>query len=144
MYIDRWKGSRQGQYGADVGVGVGTRLPVHCSAAGKALLACLPAAEQQNLIAKLRLTRRAPKTITTRSALRTELGRVSAEGGVAVEDEECSAGRRAIAAPVVDAEGQPVAVVELVVPAEAYTRPKLLDLAAKVTGTAQRIAEALE
>ena len=44
--IDRWQGSRQGQHAVDVGVGPGTRLPVHCSAAGKALLACLPAAEQ--------------------------------------------------------------------------------------------------
>src|SRR5580704_15416530 len=40
-YIDRWRGSRQGQYTIDAGIGLGTRLPVHCSAAGKAFLARL-------------------------------------------------------------------------------------------------------
>jgi IclR family pca regulon transcriptional regulator len=115
-YIDRWQGSRQGQYAVDAGIGLGMRLPVHCTAAGKALLARLPAAEQQALITELRLTRRTPKTIVTKTALRAELERIAVEGGVAVEDEELSAGRRAIAAVVVDSEGRPVAAIELAVP----------------------------
>ncbi len=44
--VDRWQGSCQGQYAIDAGTGLGTRRPVHCAAAGKALLARLPAAEQ--------------------------------------------------------------------------------------------------
>jgi tripartite motif-containing protein 71 len=73
-YVDRWQGPRQGQYAVDVGIGAGTRLPVHCTAAGKALLARLPAAEQQGLIRKLGPTRRTRKTITTKT-------RQSIEGG---------------------------------------------------------------
>ncbi len=115
-----------------------------CTAAGKALLACLPAAEQRDLIAKLRLTRRTPKTITTKTALRAELQRILAHGGVAIEDEELFAGRRAFAAVVVDTEGWPVAAVELSVPAQAYTRNQLLEqLGSKVTTTARHIAVAL-
>jgi DNA-binding IclR family transcriptional regulator len=143
-YIDRRQGSFQGQYAVDEGIGVGTRLPIHCAAAGKALLARLPAAEQKELITRLCLARRTPTTITTKTALRTELGRIAAEDGVAVEDEELSAGRRAVAAGVMDSEGQPVAVVELAVPAEVYTHTGLLDLAPKITDTAQRIADALD
>ena len=144
-YIDRWQGSRQGQYTVDAGIGPGTRLPVHCSAAGRALLACLPAAEQRDLIAKLRLTRHTPKTITTKTALRAELDRIQAEGGMAVEDEEAVAGRRALAAVVVDTEGWPVAAVELAVPAQAYTRDELVEqLGSEVTTTAQRIVSALQ
>ncbi len=143
-YIDRRRGSYQGQYAVDDGIGLGTRLPVHCTAAGKALLARLPAAEQQQLITELTLTRHTPKTIVTKTALHAEFARIVAEGGVAVEDEECSAGRRAIAAVVVDAEGRPGAVVELVVPAEAYARKELLGLGPRITATAQRIAEALD
>ena len=71
-----------------MGIGLGTRQPVHCTAAGKALLAHLPEAEQRGLITKLRLTRRTPRTIVTKAALRTELERIVAEDGVAVEDEE--------------------------------------------------------
>ncbi len=139
-YIDRWQGSHQGQYAVDLGIGLGTRLPVHCTAAGKALLARLPAAERQDLVAKLRLTRRTPKTIVTKTALRTELERIVAEGGVAVEDEEFSAGRRAVAAAVVDAEGRPVAAVELAVPAGAYTSEEMLrELKPNVAATARNV-----
>src|SRR5580704_7652115 len=142
-YIDRWQGSRQGQYMADVGVGLGTRLPVPCSAAGKALLARLLEAEQRELIAKLRLSRRGPKSITTKTALREEIERVVVRG-VAVEDEELLAGRRAIAAVVVDGEGAVIAAVELAVPASAYACERLLkELSLKVTTAADRITEAL-
>jgi DNA-binding IclR family transcriptional regulator len=138
-YIDRWQGSGQGQYAVDVGIGVGTRLPVHCTAAGKALLARLPVAEQRELIAK-RLTRRTPKTVVTKTVLRAELERIAAEGGVAIEDEECSAGRRAIAAVVVDTENRPLAAVELAVPAQGYSREELLaELGSKVIATARDI-----
>jgi IclR family pca regulon transcriptional regulator len=140
-YIDRRRGSRQGQYAVDVGIGLGTPQPVYCTAAGKALLAHLPEAEQRDLIAKLHLARRTPKTISTKAALRAELGRITAAGGIAVEEEECSVGRRALAAVVVDAEGRPVAAVELAVPVEAYTREELLErLGPKVTATARNIA----
>jgi DNA-binding IclR family transcriptional regulator len=142
-YIDRWQGSRRGQYAVDLGVGLGSRLPVHCSAAGKALLANLAASEQRDLIAKLRLSRRTPRTITTKAALRTELER-AAEDRLAVEDEELLAGRRALAAAVLDAHGQPLAAVELAVPADAYTREQLIkQLGPLVRATAERITEAL-
>jgi IclR family transcriptional regulator, pca regulon regulatory protein len=143
-YIDRWQGSRQGQYAVDAGIGLGTRLPIHCTAAGKALLARLPEAEQRNLISQLRLARRGPKTITTKTALRAELERVLAGQGVAVEDEELLAGRRAIAAAVLDKDGQAVAAVELAVPVQACSREELLaQFGPKVTAAAQRIAAAL-
>ncbi len=126
VYVERRQGSREGQHAVDEGIGLGSCLPVHCTAAGKALLARLPVAEQQELIAKLRLTRRTRKTIATKAALRAELEGIVRDGGVAVEDEELSVGRRAVAAVVVDAEGRPVAAVELAVPAEAYSREELL------------------
>ncbi len=142
-YIDRCQGSRRGQYGVDVGIGPGTRLPIHCSAAGKALLARLPEAEQRELIARLRLTKRGPKSIVTKTALREELELVVVRG-VAMEDEELLAGRRAIASVVVDGEGAVVAAVELAVPASAYAGERLLkELGPRVTAAARRITEAL-
>jgi DNA-binding IclR family transcriptional regulator len=140
VYIDRWQGSRQGQYAVDVGSGPGTRLPVHCTAAGKALLACLPAAVQRELIAKLRLTRFTPKTVVTKTALRAELEQVVVDRGVMIEDEEFSVARRALAVAVVDADGFPVAAIELTAPAETFTRKKLLELAPKVTATSLSVA----
>jgi IclR family pca regulon transcriptional regulator len=143
-YIDRRQGSRRGQYAVDLGVGLGSRLPVHCSAAGKALVARLPEVEQRQLLAKLRLTRRTPQTITTKPALRAELERIAAEDGLAVEDEELLAGRRALAAAVLDEQGAPLAAVELAAPASAYTRAQFVEqLGPLVLDTAGRITAAL-
>jgi IclR family transcriptional regulator, pca regulon regulatory protein len=144
-YIDRWQGSRRGQYAIDLGVGLGSRLPMHCSAAGKALLAHRPAAEWRELIAELRLSRRAPNTITTKGALRAELERIAgSEDGLAVEDEELLAGRRAIAAVIIDRQGEPLAAVELATPTEACSREQLLeDMGPEVLATAERITAGL-
>jgi DNA-binding IclR family transcriptional regulator len=61
-----------------------------------------------------------------------------------VEDEELLAGRRTIAAVVVDGEGAVIAAVELAVPAQAYPRERLLkELGPRVSTTAQRIAAGL-
>jgi DNA-binding IclR family transcriptional regulator len=125
VYIDRWQGYRQGQYAVDVGTGLGTRQPVYCTAAGKALLARLPVAEQRDLISKLRLTRRTHKTIVTKTALRAELERIVSEGGVAAEDEELSVGRCSVAAVVVGSEGWLIVAVGLTVSEEAYARKKV-------------------
>jgi IclR family transcriptional regulator, pca regulon regulatory protein len=143
FYIDRRHGSSRGQYMVDAGTGLGTRLPVHCTAVGKALLARQPAAEQLETITKLRLTKRGPKTITTKTALRAELERIVA-GEVAVEDEELFAGRRALAAVVVDAEGTAIAAVELAVPVSAHARERLMyELGPKVAATAHHITAGL-
>ncbi len=142
-YVDRWQGARRGQYAVDLGVGLGSRLPVHSSAAGKALLAALPDSEQGELLGKLELSRRTPKTITKKAALRAELEATAAEG-LAVEDEELLAGRLALAAAVLDEQGEPLAAVELAVPADGYTRAKLVEqLGPKVRTTAERITTAL-
>lgn len=143
-YIDRWQGARRGQYAIDLGVGLGSRLPAYCSAAGKALLARLPEAERRELLSKLRLTRRTPKTILTKSALRAELERIAADDGLALEDEELLAGRRALAAAVLDAQGAPLAAVELAVPAGAGTAAELAEqLGPKVLATAASITAEL-
>jgi DNA-binding IclR family transcriptional regulator len=145
LCIDRWPGFRRGQYELEAGLGgLGARQPIYCTAAGKALLAYLPDAQQRKVIARLSLTRRGAKTITTKTALCAELERI-AMAGVAVEDEELLAGRRALATAVVNKnEGWPVAAVELIVPAAAFTRERLVEqIRPKIVMTAQRIAAAL-
>jgi IclR family transcriptional regulator, pca regulon regulatory protein len=143
VYIDRWQGSRSGQYAVDRGLGLGSRLPAHCTAAGKALLARLPGAEQRELIAELQLTRRTPKTIVTKGALRAELERI-ASGTVAIEEEELLPDRCSVAGVVTGSGGELLVAVDLAVPAGAYTNEELISqLAPKVAATARRIAASL-
>ncbi|HMM35717.1 MAG TPA: IclR family transcriptional regulator C-terminal domain-containing protein, partial [Thermoanaerobaculia bacterium] len=66
---------------------VGSTVPPHCSASGKLLLASLPAAEREALVAEMPLTRFTQRTITDRSLLARELDRI-ADAGYAVDDEE--------------------------------------------------------
>jgi IclR family pca regulon transcriptional regulator len=99
LYVDRARSFRRGQSRIDLDLHPGSRLPAYCTAMGKLLLANVPDAEQRELLASIKLSKRGPNTITTKKALREELEQV-AEAGFAVNDEELAPGLYAIAAPV--------------------------------------------
>ncbi len=86
---------------------VGTKVPYHCSALGKVLLA-------YNVV-KIpigRLEKRAPKSITTRPALLAELELVRRQGYASIKD-ELEEGLVAVAAPVRDADGNVIAAISV-------------------------------
>jgi IclR family pca regulon transcriptional regulator len=113
LLVDQARGSRERQSKLDANVPGGSRLPAYCTSMGKVLLAYLPADRRSSLISEMELARRAPKTITSKEALREELESVREEG-FAVNDEELEAGSRAIAAPVREESGDVVAAVNVV------------------------------
>jgi IclR family pca regulon transcriptional regulator len=124
LYIDVLRGSRRGQYAVDLHRGVGCRECLHCSAGGKALLASLPDAEQSALISGLTLSKRGPKTITSKKALRAELGEIRARH-VAHDDEESAPDVQAIATAVVAGEGEVHGAIGLLAPRSASTVGRL-------------------
>ncbi|HEY4809921.1 MAG TPA: IclR family transcriptional regulator [Solirubrobacteraceae bacterium] len=113
LYVDRVRGLRPGQSKIDFALHVGSRLPASCTALGKLLLAYLPDAEQEALIASLKLAKGGPNAIVSKKALKAELGQISEEG-LAVDDEELAAEVQAIAAPVRSSGGEVIAAVGLV------------------------------
>jgi IclR family pca regulon transcriptional regulator len=99
LYLERIRAARRGQRLIDLDLSAGSRLPPHCSAIGKLLLASLPDAERRRLIAELTLDQRGPRTITNKTVLRGELARI--RGAVlVVSEEELAPGLYEIAAPV--------------------------------------------
>lgn len=82
---------------------VGRRMPPHCTAAGKVLLAHLPPDKLERFL-QSRLERLTPRTITDPDRLREELERVR-EQGYAVAEEELEDGLNALAAPIYDHAG---------------------------------------
>jgi IclR family pca regulon transcriptional regulator len=143
LYVDSARSARRAQEEADLGLHPGSRLPAHCTAMGKALLANLPEEEQRELLSELKLSKRGPKTITGKKALRSELDR-AAKTGIAVSNEELAAKLNAIAAVVRDSSGRAIAAVGLVAPASAFAPKKLADThGPRLIETANEIAASL-
>ncbi|MFD6390480.1 IclR family transcriptional regulator [Nocardia sp. NPDC055029] len=78
---------------------LGGRMPAHCTAVGKALLATLEPSIVE-LAFRERLPRLTPRTISNRAELHRELGRVRSHQGVAVDREESVAGVVCVAVPI--------------------------------------------
>ncbi|HEY2822555.1 MAG TPA: IclR family transcriptional regulator C-terminal domain-containing protein [Candidatus Acidoferrum sp.] len=85
-------------------VSTGSRLPVHCTAAGRVLLAALPEEQFTAQLERIDLKALTAKTTVSREALARDIRRVR-EQGFSVIDEELEAGIRAIAVPIVSKEG---------------------------------------
>lgn len=123
--------------------GVGTRMPAHCSALGKVMLAALdsPAAVDE-LITRRGLPRHTPRTLTERDDLLRHLYQVAARGW-ALDDEEYTSGLRCLAAPVHDAHGAVVAAIGVAGPASRVTLERVDGLAAAVQRAGRDVSEAL-
>ena len=87
---------------------LGTILPAHCTACGKALLAALPAEEVESLLPQ-RLEEYTPHTITDRDDLLGELARIR-ETGLAFDRDEHTDGISALGVVIHDAWGEAAAV----------------------------------
>ena len=85
-------------------VAVGDTLPLHCTAAGKAILAALPDDRQAELLAAHDFDAGTDEAHADRTALETELRTVQARG-IAVDREEWRPDQRGMAATVTDVDG---------------------------------------
>ena len=89
---------------------VGMRMPCHCTALGKALLAHLSEAEFDHLVADVGLERFTERTITCPQALQSHLAEVR-EQGYAFDYEEYDPGMSCLASTIRDRNGRVVAAV---------------------------------
>ncbi len=117
----------------------GTRVGAYATALGQAILAWLPRAEQVAHLEAVPRVMLSERTLTGLERLLDRLDAVRAQG-FAVSDGENAYGLRTVAAPVLDAEGRPVAGVSLTITASRQPLQDFVDLAAPV---ATRIAEEL-
>lgn len=90
----------------------GSRVPLHCSGVGKALLAAMPDAAVGKVLHRTGLSRLTQKTLATPAALRDDLVRIR-ERGYAIDDEEHAIGLRCVAAVVHDEHGEPAGAISL-------------------------------
>jgi DNA-binding IclR family transcriptional regulator len=93
---------------------IGTRLPMHCTALGKAILA-FSKAEQLQLVLSQPLARRTTNSITSSKALIVELDLIRSRG-YAIDNEENELGIRCVGAPIMDYTATPIAAISISAP----------------------------
>jgi DNA-binding IclR family transcriptional regulator len=108
LYLDMLRGHASVPIVSDIG----SRLPMHATGVGKALLAYAPDAVVEEVLAAL--TRVTPYTVTQPGRLREQLRRVRRDG-YAQTSEEMSLGACSIAVPIRSPAGEVVAALGIVV-----------------------------
>lgn len=126
-----------------VGVTIGSRLPAHCTATGRLLLALRPEAEWDALIAGLELTAATPRTITSRKALRAAL-KEARRHRWALVDQELEIGLLSVAVPLERRSGEVVGAINAGVPTlRASPESMVSHVLPRLQETAQAITAAL-
>ena len=97
---------------ASVGLGVGYRLPVFCSALGRVLASAMPDAELEVFLAELKPVRFTRATVVSKPELRRLILDVRRKG-YALADQEAEIGIRSIAVPLVRFDGRAVAALNV-------------------------------
>jgi DNA-binding IclR family transcriptional regulator len=116
--------------------GKGRRVPLHCTSAGKCLLAYELAQIPPELPA------RTARTITNPEMLRLHLTEI-VERGFALDDEENDPGVRCISAPVFNADGEAIGCIGIDGPSVRMTQDRLDALAGQVKNAAERLTAAI-
>jgi len=135
LYIDE----RNSGQAFGLRIGAGRRAPLHCTAVGKALLASLPPPEQRALLQRLGLERYTARTITGLDALAADLALARARG-YATSEEEHLEGVCAVAAPVLDHRGAPVAAIGVLGPRERLADDRLHTTGRELMEASRRIS----
>jgi len=103
---------------------VGHRLPMYCTASGRAYLSALPPAAVRRIVRRSRLRALTPHTITDPREILRRI-RAAREAGYAWSDQECYRGDLTIAAAVLGEDGLPVAAVNVSAPSSRWTLAEL-------------------
>lgn len=129
----------QGESAVNIDTGIGKRVPLNCTALGKAILSTLPDDEVDALIDEHGLPSRTPRTITSRDALFSDLKRIRADG-VAYEQGQRVEGICCVAAPI-NAEGKRRAAISVTGPERRMSEERLRG---ELTAIVQRAANVIE
>ena len=124
------------------GLTVGSRVPVHCTAIGKILLAYMPEPQLEEVVRKRGLAQHGPNCITSLDRLKAHLAGVR-ERGYSVDDEELEADMRCIGAPIRNHLGVVVAGIAIAGPARRMTYARLDELRPALLNAAEGISRRL-
>jgi IclR family transcriptional regulator, pca regulon regulatory protein len=126
-----------------ISLGIGTRLPAHCTGMGRVLLAALPDPDLDAFLADTPLEAFTDRTIADAAGLRGAIAAVR-EQGWALVDQELEIGLRSIAAPL-RAEGRTIAALNVAVAAARVPLDELREaMLPELLRTAELVSSALD
>ncbi len=134
VYIDVVESPRR----VKIAAGVGQRLPVPCTASGKAILAYLPDHHVQAILDQ-GLRKYTDRTVLDPERLCEDL-RETRQRGFAISEQEFEEEINAVAAPILDAAGSPVAAVAVVGPSFRMPLQRMLEIGPQVCRVTQTMA----
>lgn len=120
---------------------IGSRLPIHATSTGKAMLAHMPPERVQEILSQA-LTRYTDDTLTTLEAFHSTLAPVR-EQGYAVAQDELETGLIAVGAPIFDYDCAVQAALSVVGPSIRIKPDDVPQIAQHATTTAQTISHAI-
>jgi DNA-binding IclR family transcriptional regulator len=118
---------------------IGNRVPLHCTGAGKVLLAFQPQPQRDATIDRLDFHTYTPKTIVSRSGLIAALEAIR-RSGYALDEEEYDANVRCVAVPVADSAGNVIAAISISAPSMRLDRSRSIELLPRLRRAAAEIA----
>lgn len=121
----------------------GSRLPAHCSAMGKLLLAFLEPEVCDRLLGAAPLMRHTANTETDPKRLRRELERIRSEE-VSINDQEYMAGLLGIAVPIRDGQGRVSAGLAVHAPVARMNRAQAIGHLPALRAAAAKLGDILE
>ncbi len=107
------------------GIHQGTRLPAHCTALGKCLLAFLTDSDFEQLYRRdEQITSLTPQSISSWNELKKELNKVK-EQGYALDLEEYKIGIHCVGVPIFNGKREAIAAISITGPASRFTGEKM-------------------
>ena len=139
VYVDRIRNRQI----VGVVLGMGSRLPAHCTSMGKAMLAYLPEDQLKTRLNGAVLEACTGNTIVEIDSLAADLAKVRRRG-YTVNNQELAVGLRAVAAPIWGEHGQVVAAINISGSTETISRSSLKqELVPLLSTTASEISQSL-
>ena len=121
---------------------IGERLPLHCSALGKAYLSAMPPDERRAIVEGLPLDRRTERTLADPDALLDDL-ETCARRGFAIDNVENEEGVRCVGAAILDDRHLPVAALSVSAPASRLSLSAARKVGPRCAETAARVTREL-
>ena len=122
---------------------VGSRVPLHSTGLGKAILATMDWSKAQKLLESTELVPRTDSTLVTLPALEAELGRITARG-YAIDDGENEPGVHCVACAIPAPAVGPVAAVSISGPSARIPKSRFAELGRLVNDAAAGLSTSLQ